>query len=603
MRFAYHPIPFYLITVGAALLLSPLAAYFSARDEPQRIQPYLMLHLLLPALCALAFIFFSGNREMIHDFTRRFVLFRIGSGYLACILFLMPALILLATAISLLFGGSVDQFRISEHLTAVKGWGLLGMLLPLVLAPLIEELGWRGYGVDSLRAYNNLFVTSLTFGALWALWHLPLVFVKGYYQNELVQLGPLYVFNFFASVFVVAFVMNWIFYSTGRSIPALILFHAVLNLSMMLFRTEPRTKCIATLLLCVVVLFVVMQNRPLFFGVRYAVRSLLEKMRIEYGFPGATAAYVLGDGESGSVAVGFADVEKNRAMQPESRMLAASIGKTFVSATLLALAKEGRLDLDDPLSSYLGDRTWYSRLPNGDSITLRQLANHTSGLPDHVYQEGFERFFRPEGAEPEELIETILGKPPLFAPGEGWHYTDTGYLLLGLVIEDVTGESYYDEVDRRFIEPLGLTSTSPSNRRDLAGLAAGYAAGGKTVDDLGVMVWNPGLEWTGGGLVTTSADLARWAKLLYEGRAMEGDYLRELLTGVEMERGRFGLGVLITNESQGHGGVIPGYTSSMRYYPKEEVAIAFQINSDFEKAEEVEKRLKRVVLSEANAFQ
>lgn len=336
--------------------------------------------------------------------------------------------------------------------------------------------------------------------------------------------------------------------------------------------------------------------------VNQLLKCELDRLCRQCGFLGLTAAYVLSDGTVGEAVSGLADIEARKPMTKKSRMLAASIGKTFVAATVIALAKEGQLNLDDLLSCYLSNRHWYSRLPNSETITLRHLLTHSSGLPDHVHLTSFLQSFSHRGLPadspflPESLIEFILDQAPLFEAGEGWAYTDTGYILLGLVIEAVTGKSYYEELERRFLKPLKLDMTSPSDRPDLPGLAAGYTAPDnlfglprKTVDESGTMVWNPVVEWTGGGVISTSRDLAVWAKLLYEGRAMQADYLADLFQSVPVgDSGsgvRFGAGVLIKQNSPlgpswGHGGVIPGYSSSMRYYPKYGVAFAFQINSD-----------------------
>ncbi len=288
----------------------------------------------------------------------------------------------------------------------------------------------------------------------------------------------------------------------------------------------------------------------------------------------------------------------------------------------MALAKEGHLNLDDPLSDWLSGRSWYSRLPNHETITLRHLLTHSSGLPDHVYTTSFLQlllrrgFFVDRFFSPELLIECILDQAPLFEAGKGWAYTDTGYILLGLVIEAVTGSSYYEELERRFLKPLKLDMTNPSDRMVLPGLVAGYAAQnnvfglpGKTVDESGILVWNPVVEWTGGGLVSTSHDLAIWAKLLYEGHAMQSDYLTDLFQSVptsnDESKVRYGAGVLIEQEDSlsqrwGHGGVIPGYSSSMRYYPKYGVAIAFQMNTDNDIsafARDMEHRLAEIVIN------
>ena len=331
-------------------------------------------------------------------------------------------------------------------------------------------------------------------------------------------------------------------------------------------------------------------------------QSELETLHDQYQFPGATAAYILPDGTVEVVATGLADVELKIPMTPQSRMLAASIGKTFVGATVVALAQEGVLSLDDPISKWLGDRPWFSRLPNHDMITLRQLLTHSSGIADHVNVEPFIQAFRKKRRattnpfSPETLIAFVLDRPPLFKAGEGWCYSDTGYILVGLIIETVTGHSYYEEVTRRFLVPLRLTLTTPSDRFELPGLAAGYLAPdnefnlpSKTTLRPGVMAWHPGLEWTGGGLVSNSRDLVVWAKALFEGYAMEGCYLETLLQSVpissEATDTRYGIAVGIQENgplgaTYGHGGWIPGYCSSLRYYPEYGIAVAFQINTD-----------------------
>ena len=353
--------------------------------------------------------------------------------------------------------------------------------------------------------------------------------------------------------------------------------------------------------------------------------ATLSSFQHEYEFPGATAAYVLPDGEVGVAAVGLADVRTGEVMTPRSRMLAASIGKTFVGATVVALAKDGLFDLDDPISDWLGNRDWFDRLPNRDSVTIRHLLLHSSGMPDHVYDAGFHATAKDRwrGAEnpfpPEALVEFILDEPPLFEAGRGWAYTDTGFILLGMIIESATGQDYYDIVHARFLEPLQLTQTSPSNRPDLPDLATGYMseenpfgfpAATTTID--GEMAWNPGVEWTGGGLVSTSRDLALWGAALFQERAMDAPYLSDMLTSVPVDADspdiRYGLGLAIYRKGPfgtvyGHGGWIPGYSSSLRYYADHAISIAFQINTDIgivdnatSLVEELEARLAELVI-------
>ena len=307
------------------------------------------------------------------------------------------------------------------------------------------------------------------------------------------------------------------------------------------------------------------------------------------------------------------------------------IGKTFVGATALALAREGVLELDAPVSRWLGDRQWFTRLPNHAAMTVRHLLNHSSGLPDHVHLESFATEVSHRWREnqnpfsPEDLIDFVLDMPPLFEAGEGWSYSDTGYVLLGVVIEAATGRTYYEEIQERFLAPLDLTLTAPSDRRLLPGLAAGYMgpenAFGfpwKTIEANGMLLWHPGFEWTGGGLVSNSLDLARWGASLFGGNAMPGNYLRELLRAVPTSPDDpnvyYGAGVGIYQSGPfgpvyGHGGWIPGYSSSLRHYPDHGVTIAFQINTDVGIVDdttavvsEMEERLAKIAISASNAM-
>lgn len=351
----------------------------------------------------------------------------------------------------------------------------------------------------------------------------------------------------------------------------------------------------------------------------------LDAFRKEYRFPGATAAYVPPDGEVGVAAIGIADLRTNTEMTPQSRMLAASIGKTFVGATVVALARDGRLGLDDPISGWLGHRDWFSRLPNHDSITVRHLLTHSAGLPDHVNDAGFRAaaMDRWHGTEnpfpPEALVAFVLDQPPLFEAGQSWAYTDTGFILLGKVIESATGQDYYDVIRERFIDPLKLIQTTPSNRPDLKDLATGYMSQDnpfgfppETTTSQGVMAWNPG-----GGLVSTSRDLALWGATLFQGRAMDAPYVGDLLAAVPIDprnpKVEYGLGVAIHRSGSygavyGHGGWIPGYSSSLRYYADHEVSIAFPINTDIGIVDdstpivrELERRLAQLVVGDLDA--
>lgn len=333
-----------------------------------------------------------------------------------------------------------------------------------------------------------------------------------------------------------------------------------------------------------------------------SVQAVLDAAHANGRFAGATAGLVLSDGSSLGFAVGESDSVRNIAMQPSDRMLAGSTGKTFFAALALQLVHDGRIALDDPLAKHLGHEPWWkdeqgrTRLPNGGDITLRMLMNHTSGIVRYEFNPAFTAEVTRDPYrvwEPAEQIAFVLDTQPPFAAGQGWDYSDTNYILLAMVIEKVTGRRAYDLIRDRIIEPLGLTNTVPSSSPGIPGLVQGYAGAGNpfggadAVLTNGRLAFNPQFEWAGGGYATTAGDLARWARMLYEGKAFDVSLLPLMLDGVDA-RGlgpgvRYGLGVIIRDtplgRAYGHSGFFPGYLTEMRYFPDLGLAVAVQVNS------------------------
>ncbi len=329
---------------------------------------------------------------------------------------------------------------------------------------------------------------------------------------------------------------------------------------------------------------------------RQLAQAKLDELRAGAEFPGATVGFALPDGRSASVSTGLSDVENKLPLSPTDRMLAGSIGKTYVAAVLLQLVEEKRLKLDDKISRWFGREPWFTRLPNAEDITVRMLMNHTSGIPEHVVSPPFTAALKsnPDKVwKPEELIAFIFDSKPLFPAGQGWSYADTNYIVVGMIIERITKKSLYREVERRILKPLKLERTVPSDSRTIPGLITGYSRPnspfgleGRVIVG-GKMIINPQMEWTGGGFASTAEDLARWAKALYEGRVLNKASLDEMLRGVEAKTGRgdkYGLGVQVRQSdfgvSYGHGGWFPGYLSEMEYFPEHRVAVAIQFNTD-----------------------
>ena len=327
-----------------------------------------------------------------------------------------------------------------------------------------------------------------------------------------------------------------------------------------------------------------------------ALQLKLDEWHKAGSFPGATFGVVLANGKSIALATGFSDRDARTPMKPNDRMLAGSVGKTFAAATALQLVKEGKIGLDDKIEKYLGSEPWFSRLPNAKDITVRQLMNHSSGLVRYEFKDQFTKDLtaNPEKSwKPAELVAYLLDERPPFEAGKGWDYSDTNYIVLGMIIEKVTGRKFYDEANRRLLTPLKLVNTLPQDGPRLKGVVQGYAGPNNPFGGTDAMIVNgkfainPQFEWTGGGYVSTAHELALWAKMLYEGKAFSPDLLPQVVEGVAApmlgRETKYGLGVIIRKTAigtaYGHSGFFPGYMTDMMYFPEHKVALAVQVNT------------------------
>jgi len=221
--------------------------------------------LLAPVI--ISYILISKEPDLYKDVKKRFLNFKKGYSlyYLAACL-IMPLSIMLAQAISLLFGYSSSQFIITGNFTFSSG--IFPVWFLLIIAPLIEELAWHSYGTDSLRSKFNLFKSSLIFGIYWGIWHLPLSTIRDYYQNNVVETGWIYGVNFLISIIPYVLIMNWLYYKTGRNIIVTIIFHITAGLFNELFAPHPDSKIIQTGLLLILAIIIVIKDKELFFNNR-----------------------------------------------------------------------------------------------------------------------------------------------------------------------------------------------------------------------------------------------------------------------------------------------------------------------------------------------
>jgi len=255
----YKPLSYFALVFVLTWVPWSFAAYYSYQPRVNLYSNlFALLGLLGPFFAALIMIWNPGDQDLKNDFKVRLVSLKlIRPGYVPVILLLSPFALFLSTWLSVGAGRSADQFHLSG--------GFANMLPIILLAPTFEELGWRGYGMDSLRAKFGMMRATLWFSVLWAMWHLPLFFIDHSYQHGLWNSSSIYVANFFVATIPVAILMNWVYYKNNRSIVAGILFHMALDATAEAFRTEQFTKCIWTGVLLLISSVVIAGNRPFFF--------------------------------------------------------------------------------------------------------------------------------------------------------------------------------------------------------------------------------------------------------------------------------------------------------------------------------------------------
>lgn len=319
----------------------------------------------------------------------------------------------------------------------------------------------------------------------------------------------------------------------------------------------------------------------------------LEQARSEMRMPGVRAAVRYNDGSMVLAATGFADVEEEVALDNTIGIPGGSTGKTFAAALTMLLVEDGVLSLDDLASRWLGDTPWYKRLPNAGSIRVRHLLAHTSGLSDYPATGRFQRamiwrVIRHGSArfEPEELIAFVDNKKAAFPAGEGYRYTDAGYLVLGRLIEAATSREYYDLLKERILIPMELNQVRIADQSILPNIAIGYTLGSRVQKEDGRMKFDPASEWTGGGLVTTPAMLAKFFGALAEGQVVKPETFTEMLNAgwqnPKTPEEHYGLGVFVWDggRSFGHSGLWPGYRSYVKHDLQTGITVAIQTNRD-----------------------
>lgn len=262
-----HPNIFYSLSIIIPWIFWFAAGYISNitpyQDKYLNIASILgFIGLLAPVVVAYVLIY--KEPKLRKDVAKRLFNFKnIRSSYFLLSCLIMPTSILLAQAISLLFGYSTSQFIITGQFTFTSG--IFPVWFLLIIAPVIEELAWHSYGTDCLRNRFSLFKTSLIFGVLWGVWHLPLSSIRDYYQSNILETRWIYSVNFLVSIVPYALLMNWLYYKTGRSIIITIIFHITAGFFNEIFAPHPDSKIIQTGLLIILAAYVVVKDKKFFF--------------------------------------------------------------------------------------------------------------------------------------------------------------------------------------------------------------------------------------------------------------------------------------------------------------------------------------------------
>jgi D-alanyl-D-alanine carboxypeptidase len=321
--------------------------------------------------------------------------------------------------------------------------------------------------------------------------------------------------------------------------------------------------------------------------------AALKKSFKESDAPGVVAAVQTPD-YTWIRALGVADRASREPMTPEVHHRIGSVTKTFTATLLLHAADKGLLSLDDTIDQYI------KGVPNGDKITLRQMANMTSGIA--TYSES-KQFDGDPGADPykvwkpEELAQIGIKDSPQFDPGTEFNYSNTNYVLLGLVLEKVSGESIGALTRQRIIEPLGLKGTSFPDASDTSLAdphAQGYTLQGKSSGSKPVDAtdWNASWTWAAGAMISTVEDLLVYGRALGTGKGLlppeqQAERLDSFVNDLPPLnqpplKGDYGYGLGLMNEHGwiGHGGELPGYNTYLFYHPDLDAVVAVEVNSD-----------------------
>jgi CubicO group peptidase (beta-lactamase class C family) len=269
---------------------------------------------------------------------------------------------------------------------------------------------------------------------------------------------------------------------------------------------------------------------------------------------------------------GFANLEWDVPNTPTTKFRLGSITKQFTAASILLLEERGKLKVEDPVKKYMPDApaAW-------DKITIFHVLTHTSGIPSFTSFPDFESR-EAQAMTPEKLVEWFRDKPLEFEPGTKWNYSNSGYVLLGYLIEKISGQSYSEFVQQNIFTPMGMKDSGhDSNSAIIAHRAAGYTPGKSGAVNAGFV--HMSIPFSAGALYSTTEDLLRWEQGLFGGKVLTAASLAKMTTPFKQDYA-FGLGVSTQNGHKmiAHDGGIQGFNTALAYYPDDKLVVAVLAN-------------------------
>jgi CubicO group peptidase (beta-lactamase class C family) len=271
-------------------------------------------------------------------------------------------------------------------------------------------------------------------------------------------------------------------------------------------------------------------------------------------------------------AYGFANLEWDVPNTPTTKFRLGSITKQFTVASILLLEERGKLKVEDPVKKYMPDApaAW-------DKITIFHVLTHTSGIPSLTSFPDFESH-EAQAMTPDKLVEWFRDKPLEFEPGTKWNYSNSGYILLGYLIEKISGQSYSEFIQQNIFGPLGMKDSGyDSNAAIIPHRASGYAPGKDGPVNAGFV--HMSIPFSAGALYSTTEDLLRWEQGLFGGKVLKAESLAKMTTPFKQDYA-FGLGVSTNNGHKmiAHDGGIQGFNTSLAYFPDDKLVVAVLAN-------------------------